>query len=104
MQILQASTVNNNANGTQFLQLSQDHLHGQANGFNMLQNNYNPSSLPQHYSTLRLSQDHLKGNTIASNRQQQQQHTKAPELPMRNGSATMNNNNSRRSIPSRIYH
>lgn len=98
MQILQASTVNN-ANGTQFLQLSQDHLHGQANGFNMLQNNYNPP-LPQHYSTLRLSQDHLKGNTIASNRQQ---HTKAPELPMRNGSATMNNN-SRRSIPSRIYH
>ncbi len=100
MQILQASTVNN-ANGTQFLQLSQDHLHGQANGFNMLQNNYDPP-LPQHYSTLRLSQDHLKGNTIASNRQQH--HTKAPELPMRNGSATMNNNNSRRSMPSRIYH
>lgn len=96
MQLLQASTVNN---GTQFLQLSQDHLHGQANGFNMLQNNYNPP-LPQHYSTLRLSQDHLKGNTIASNRQQQ---IKAPELPVRNGSATINNN-SRRSIPSRIYH
>jgi hypothetical protein len=96
MQILQASTVNN-ANGTQFLQLSQDHLHGQVNGFKM--NNYTPP-LPQHYSTLRLSQDHLRGNTIASSRQQQ---TKAPELPMRNGSATMNNN-SRRSIPSRIYH
>lgn len=99
MQILQASTVNNANNGTQFLQLSQDHLHGPVNGFNMLQNNYTPP-LPQHYSTLRLSQDHLKGNTIASSRQQQ---TKAPELPMRNGSATMNNN-SRRSIPSRIYH
>lgn len=98
MQLLQASTVNN-TNGTQFLQLSQDHLHGQANGFSMLQNNYNPP-LPQHYSTLRLSQDHLKGNTIASNRQQQ---NKAPKLPVRNSSATMNNN-SRRSIPSRIYH
>lgn len=109
----------NTSNGTTFLQLSQDHLHGQSNGFQMFhhhQNAYTPPPPPlftahqsataasqSHYTTLRLSQEHLQGHkTMGNSIGRQSSHCIAPALPVRNGTATLNSN--RCTSSSRIYH